>query len=626
VTEYTGGFLGLVPDNAGQLAVDGGDPPEQMHLTLLYLGDNVADWAPEQSARLRELVTASAPAFDPVDARIMGHAIFNPDGGDSDDGPQPCAVYLVGDSPALNPLRKWAQWVTTTHDDYPTPPAQHDPVIFHVTAGYGLNPDQLTFTGPVRFSTLRLALAGDVLDVPLGDAEAPVITETKSGEITFTPPAEIIEVAAILPGPVARLVAEGKALNTRGVDWVGANCGEIGLMWAASMRERALEVKRDISTDEREKLAKQGHTLKGTKSYPIKTLGDLDNAYQSWGRAKPGDRDALKRLLLKEARRLNAGQEMIDKIQDLGSGEDDGDADDKSEHKGLNMGRRVGADGDPDDDPALQSIQDLHNAIGAHHKLPPEKRKANARRLKGAAKRLGADHHITQRIGSLEQATTEGKSLEDGIEVKVASPDPRAAKLRNFWAFNPKGRKKWRPGSKGDFKRLRRHLAKFVHNPKVLNGLTANIHKMATGQWPGKNAHTLKGNVGKPLTIGVKFDWSEDIETKAAAMAVDTDPEIAALFDGIDDWGQQFDEPWTAGYIADLGDEADGPDGEPDGDVDDGTGVLLDTARHAQLAARMIPDSGPGGDVPDASADGGDAGEDSGSGLPDLFDVGSVSA
>jgi hypothetical protein len=107
-------------------------------------------------------------------------------------------------------------------------------------------------------------------------------------------------------------------------------------------------------------------------------------------------------------------------------------------------------------------------------------------------------------------------------------------------------------------------------------------------------------------------------------MAVDSDPEIAGLFDGINDWGHQFDEPWTTDYIADLGDEADGP--EPDSDPDDGIDTLIDTARHAQLAARMIPDSGPGGDVPDASADGGDAGEDSGSGLPDLFDVGSVSA
>lgn len=548
--EYTGGMLALVPDNAGQLAVDGGDPPEQLHLTLLYLGDDVTDWPPEQIGRLRELVGASAPAFDLVDARIMGHGVFNPDGGD-DGTRDPCAVYLVGDSPALDPLRKWAQWVTTTHDDYPTPPQQHDPVIYHITAGYGLDPGQLSYTGPVRFSTLRLALAGDVLDVPIGDSEAPVITETKSGEITFTPPQQIMEIAAILPGPVAAIVAEGKALNSRGLDWVDANCGESGAAWAAQMRDRAIEVKRDIPTEKRKELAKKGHTLKGSESYPIETEGDLDNAYQSWGRCKPEDRPALKKLLLKEARRLKVSQDKIDKIQDLGSGEPDNDADDK-----------------------------------------PGK-----------------------------------KDIQDGVEVKIASPDPRAQKLRNFWAFSAKGRAKWRPGSKGDFKRLRRHLAKYVHTPRVLNGLTANIHKLATGQWPGKNAHTLKGNVGKPLSMGKVVgkslvDWTDDIEIKAAAMAVD-DPEIAGLFDGIDDWGQQFAEPWTVDYIADLGDDADSSDSSDDTGETPGDDVLLDTARHAQIAARMVPDTGPtdGAADTDTSADSG-----SSEGLPNLFDAEPVSA
>jgi len=539
--QYTGGFLGLVPDNAGQLAVDGGDPPEQMHLTLLYLGDDVASLDPAQLDQLRELVTASAPALDPVDARIIGHAVLNPDGsGDR----KPCAVYLVGDSTGLDPLRQWAQWVTTAHDDYPTPPEQHSPVLYHVTAGYGLKPDQLTYAGPVRFATLRLALAGDVLDVPLGDAEAPVIAETKSGEITFTPPAEIMEVAAILPGPVARLVAEGKALNARGVDWVEANCGQIGGVWAADMRARAGEVE--------------------TK------------------RAKPD----------------------------------------------MNMGRRVDADGDTDDDPALQSIDDLHGAIGAHHQLPPEKRKTNIRRLKGAAKRLGADHHTTQRIGSLEQANTEGKSLDEDVEVKIASPDPKAQKLRDYWAYG-KGRKKWRPGSKGDFKRLRRHLAKYVHNPRVLNGLTANIHKMATGEWPGPKAHTAAGNVGRALKVGGKaLAWPEDAEIKAAAMLVnDTDADMAALHAGVDDWGNDFVEDWVDGYLAALEDEMDADgDAGTDSGPDEHADLMADTARLASLGSRLVPDPGPDADT-GATEGGGAAPPADGDGdVSNLFDLEPVSA
>lgn len=516
MTEYTGGMLALVPDNTGALAVEGGDPPEQLHLTLLYLGDDVSSWPPEQAAQLRELVTASAPALDAVDARVIGHAVLNPDGGADGDN-EPCAVYLVGDAPGLDPLRTWANWVTSTHDDYPTPPEQHDPVLYHVTAGYGIPADRLKFTGPLRFSTMRLALGGDVLDVPLGDQEAPVITETKS-ELTFTPPSAICEVAAILPGPVARLVAEGKALNSRGVDWVADNCGQAGMAWATDMRARASEIE-----------------------------------------TKRAEADGI------EVKR------------------------------DMNMGKTAGGDR-----PKLESLKDLDDAIGAHADLPDEDKPVSKKRLKAAATHLGADHHTHQRIDSLVGATGREpatKSLEDdGVEVKIASPDPRAVRIRNMWAYDPKLTDKWRPGVPGDFKRLRRHLAKYVHTPRILNGLTANIHKLATGEWPGKNAHTGKGNVGRALKVGHKslVAW-DDVEVKAVAVFDDTD--LAALHDGVDDWGQVFAEDWTDGYLAGLEDGDDTPD-----EGDDTTADMVNTARLASLGARLVVDQSPAEPADDDTA------------------------
>lgn len=713
--EHTGGMLALVPDRPQRLAIDGGEDPSELHLTLLYLGDDVAEWGEGQADRLRELVAASAPALDAVDARIIGPALFNPDGGPDGDR-DPCLVLIVADSPELNPLRKWAQWVTTTHDDYPDPPEQFEPFLPHLTlaygdvasygyaegdsgsgvaedssasnrgsraevkrlprlraepglaAGCGIDPERQqgppstgnpsdssseawaadtaqrgrtshlsdeamrgsgafssrdgdrpfsearggtasdtllgapgsvlaqggsrvggvpavstrsfsslagqesrqsqsaadrdpvhsgsrskssissaqetkdahetgiarlislaaqTYTGPVRFSTLRLALAGDVYDFPLGQEEAPVITETKTGEITFTPPQHLIDAAMVLPGPVARVVAEGKALNSRGVDWVAENCGTEGAAWATEMRARAGEIQ--------------------TKSA-----------------------------------------------------------------KSMNMGKRVTSDGDADDDPALQSIDDLHNAINTHHKLPPDQRRLNARRLKGAAKRLGADHHVRQRVGSLETATTDGSGTKDAVEgvevqnlatdaeVKIASPDPRAARLREEWAHNPKLTKKWRPGTPGDFKRLRRHLAKYVHTPRILNGLVANVHKLATGEWPGKNAHTGKGNVGKAMRVGVKslLDW-DAVEFKSAPVLDDADE--AALFEGIENWGEAFAEAWTDGYVAAL-EESDTTPDTPSGDTADD---VIDTARHASIGARMVVDDTPASstsDVPETDS------------------------
>lgn len=521
-SDHTGGMLALVPDNTDQLAVDGGEPVAELHLTLLFLGEDVTSWDEGQADQLRELVKASAPALDAVDARVIGHGQFNPDGGPDGDR-DPCAVYLVGDAPNLDPLRAWATWVTSTHDNYPTPPEQFTPFIPHITAGYGTDPAALSFTGPIRFSTLRLALAGDVLDVPLGDTEVPVITETKSGEITFTPPASVIEVAAILPGPIARVVTEGKALNSRGVDWVAEHCGDAGVAWAAEMRERVGEI---------------------------------------------------------EVKRAD-----------------------------MNMGKTAGGDR-----PKLDSLKDLDDAIDAHDGLPDEEKPVSKKRLKDAAKRLGADHHTHERVGRLNPAAiddgtgckdaaedVETSDLSTEAEVKIASPDPRAARLRNMWAHDPKLTKKWRPGTPGDSKRLRRHLAKYVKTPKILNGLTANIHKLATGEWPGKKAHTGRGNVGKALQVATKsIDW-DGVEYKEAALFTDAD--IAALHAGIEDWGQIFDDPSAADPTPDEGESSD----------------ILTTAHHAAMGARMVVDEAPAGDVGEPAAAG------TGSEQERLFDAEPVS-
>jgi hypothetical protein len=341
----------------------------------------------------------------------------------------------------------------------------------------------------------------------------------------------VIEVAAILPGPIARLVAEGKALNSRGVDWVAEHCGEQGSAWATEMRARAGEI-------ETKRAAGDGVEVK----------------------------------------------------------------------RDMNMGKTAGGDR-----PALESLKDLDDAIGAHKDLPPGEQPANIKRLKAAAHRLGAAHHVHQRVGSLETTATDGsgtKSVEDGIEVKIASPDPRAVRLRHDWAFKPGLTKLWKPGVKGDFKRLRKHLAKYVHTPKILNGLTANIHKLATGQWPGKNAHTLKGNVGKAMnmgrTVGHKslVDWPEDVEYKAVAAVLDFDE--AALFEGVEQWGGIFAEPWTDAYLADLeeADESDGAD-EPTDEEPGTVDLRADTARLANLGARLVVDEPI---TPDVAAEGSDDG------------------
>jgi hypothetical protein len=158
---HTGGMIALIPadDDAQNLAVDGGDDPNELHLTLVFLGDDVSDWDDSQRAQVMVAAQQIAATMGPVHARAFGHAQFNPDGGE-DGTRDPCAVYLIGDTDQLGPARD-ALAGTTDQD-------QHSPFVPHVTAGTGVNPSDLSYTGPVTFDRMRVALGDQSTDIPLG--------------------------------------------------------------------------------------------------------------------------------------------------------------------------------------------------------------------------------------------------------------------------------------------------------------------------------------------------------------------------------------------------------------------------------------------------------------------------
>ena len=161
-TEQTGAMVALVPAEVDALAVDGGDPPEQLHLTLAYLGEAV-DWSEDQRAALTTALTDVLGGT--VTGKAFGHGLFNPSDPDKD----PCAVYLV-DSPEARELRAAVADVLANTAGLPTLPEQHE-FIPHITAGYGLDIGKLEYTGPVTFPRLRIAFADANTDLLL-DTEA----------------------------------------------------------------------------------------------------------------------------------------------------------------------------------------------------------------------------------------------------------------------------------------------------------------------------------------------------------------------------------------------------------------------------------------------------------------------
>jgi hypothetical protein len=77
------------------------------------------------------------------------------------------------------------------------------------------------------------------------------------------------------------------------------------------------EMAKSFSDEKRKDLAKKGLALPDG-SYPIESKGDLSNAMQAYGRAKPADRAKVKAHLLKRARALGASPAVIGRIMGLG--------------------------------------------------------------------------------------------------------------------------------------------------------------------------------------------------------------------------------------------------------------------------------------------------------------------
>jgi hypothetical protein len=163
--EHTGGMIALIPraEDCAQLIVPGGEKLDQLHLTLAYLGDDVSEMPPMMRNSVVAAAANAAASYPGIEARVMGHAVFNPDG---HEGREPCTVYLVGDSNLIDYLRM--DLLDSLAADIRA--LQHRPFLPHITARYGAA-KKLDFTGPIAFDRLSVALGGETYDFPLGPGE-----------------------------------------------------------------------------------------------------------------------------------------------------------------------------------------------------------------------------------------------------------------------------------------------------------------------------------------------------------------------------------------------------------------------------------------------------------------------
>lgn len=149
----TGGMLALYPSpaDAARYAVPGGEPVQDLHVTLVYFGEDVRALEPVEMLRWADDWLVGLPA---IEARVFAHATFNPD---TYAGREPCGVYLVGDAPTIGNLHEAA---TSYAGAMYALPDQHAPYHAHMTAGYGLRAEDLTETGDLLLDRVVLEWAG----------------------------------------------------------------------------------------------------------------------------------------------------------------------------------------------------------------------------------------------------------------------------------------------------------------------------------------------------------------------------------------------------------------------------------------------------------------------------------
>ncbi|MBT2490637.1 hypothetical protein J7E96_19380 [Streptomyces sp. ISL-96] len=179
----TGAMIALMPteEDAQRLALDGGEPADDLHLTLYFLGEG-ADWTEDQRNELIANLRAQAQEHGLADGLVHGRAFgANHWNAGSDSPSWVWAVGDDGDRPDDAPTLEAARWAATyaLEDRHgPDIPTQHSPWQPHVCAAYSDDPGLLAALeerlGPVTFDRLRVAFAGDHTDIPLGPTEAPM--------------------------------------------------------------------------------------------------------------------------------------------------------------------------------------------------------------------------------------------------------------------------------------------------------------------------------------------------------------------------------------------------------------------------------------------------------------------
>lgn len=186
--DNTGAMLAFLPHGPQFLAVDGGDPPEELHVTMLYLGDDHTVYGAQHRHDISQVL--SALGTGPVTATVTAVQTLGSN--------EPPATVMMLDGPDLHALRPTLKQALADAG-VPVPEDTYPEYLPHLTLGYGLNPDDYQ-------SRVGEILTLDRVGAWYGPdrAEVPLTEETRMGDRFY---AEIARMG--VPTGDRRIIAPG---------------------------------------------------------------------------------------------------------------------------------------------------------------------------------------------------------------------------------------------------------------------------------------------------------------------------------------------------------------------------------------------------------------------------------
>jgi 2'-5' RNA ligase len=160
--------LRVPADVASQLAVDGGVPPEGLHLTLAYIADDVDDLTATSVGTLIQAVSQFSLNCGPVTAKTTGAGLFLGDDAATD---ATAVVLIDSPHPGLAEARKQLHWAL---GDFGIPWDQSHGLIPHVSLAYGAVDGLTALPLPpevdVTFDSVLVLAGGQAVEMPLRGA------------------------------------------------------------------------------------------------------------------------------------------------------------------------------------------------------------------------------------------------------------------------------------------------------------------------------------------------------------------------------------------------------------------------------------------------------------------------